>query len=208
MYHFSNIQYLNDIISFMKQIILASVSPRRKELLEKAGIKFRVVDSHYQERLDLRLTPRQLVQKLSLEKAKAVYQKFKQAIIIAADTLVVCDGKILGKPKDKKDAKKMLEFLSGKTHLILTGFTIIDGESNKTITKYEETKVYMRKISDQEISSYLETKEPYDKAGAYAIQEKGSIFIEKVEGDYLNAVGLPIFALTQELKKLGINDII
>jgi len=186
----------------MKNIILASKSPRRKELLEKIGLKFKVVESEYEEIMDPKLTPGELVRKFSLEKAKAVFQNYKNSIIIAADTIAVCDGKILGKPKDKADAKKMLEFLSNKVHLIITGFTIINGQ--KIITKSEETKVYMRKINEREIDSYLKTQEPYDKAGAYAIQEKGSVFIEEIEGDFLNAVGLPIYALAQELKKLGV----
>ena len=188
----------------MKNIILASKSPRRKELLGKIGLKFKVIESEYSEIIDSRLNPHELVEKLSLEKAKIVHKNHKNSIIIAADTIVVCDGRVLGKPKDKKDAKQMLGFLSGKVHLIITGLTIIDGELNKIITRSEETKVYMRKISPKEIDSYLKTKEPYDKAGAYAIQEIGSIFIEKIEGDYLNAVGLPIYSLVKELKNLGV----
>ncbi|OGH18150.1 MAG: septum formation protein Maf [Candidatus Levybacteria bacterium RIFCSPHIGHO2_02_FULL_37_10] len=188
----------------MKNIILASKSPRRKELLGKIGLKFKVIESEYREIIDSRLNPHELVEKLSLEKAKIVHKNHKNSIIIAADTIVVCDGRVLGKPKDKKDAKQMLGFLSGKVHLIITGLTIIDGELNKIITRSEETKVYMRKISPKEIDSYLKTKEPYDKAGAYAIQEIGSIFIEKIEGDYLNAVGLPIYSLVKELKNLGV----
>ncbi len=186
----------------MRTIILASKSPRRKELLKKIGLKFKVVESNYREDIDLKLNPRELVKKFSLEKAKIVFKKYKKSIIIAADTIVLCNGKILGKPKDKKDAERMLRFLSSKTHLIITGFTIIDGQ--KIITKFIETKVYMREIKKYEIDFYLKTNEPYDKAGAYAIQEKGSVFIEKVEGDFLNAVGLPIYALTQELKNLGV----
>lgn len=185
----------------MRRIILASASPRRKRLLEKAGIKFKVVESKLDERFYSKLKPHDLAKKLSLEKAKAVYRKYKQSIIIAADTLVVCSGKILGKPKDKADAKKMLEFLNEKVHSIITGFTIIDG--SKVITKSEETKVYMRKISENEINSYLETKEPFDKAGAYAIQGEARKFIEKTEGDFDNAVGLPVQSLVRELKKLG-----
>ena len=186
----------------MKQIILASESPRRKEILEKAGLKFKVVKSDFEEYVNPKLTPHELVRKLSLEKAKAVYKNYKESIIISADTIVVCDGNILGKPKDEKDAQKMLFFLSGKVHFVITGFTIIDGE--KIITMSEKTKVHMRKISLKEINAYIKTKEPFDKAGGYAIQEKGSMFIEKVEGDFLNAVGLPIENLTRELKKLGI----
>lgn len=185
----------------MKSIILASKSPRRKELLRKIGLKFKIIESEYEEIVDPKLTPHELVEKFSLEKAKAVFKNDKDSIIIAADTIVACDGKILGKPKDRADAKRMLEFLSGKTHLIITAFTIISG--NNVITKSEKTKVNMRKISEREIDSYLETKEPYDKAGAYAIQEEGSKFIQGIDGDFDNAVGLPILTLVQELKKMG-----
>lgn len=188
----------------MKLIILASGSPRRKEILEKAGIKFKVVESYYKEAFDPKLTPHEIAQKLSLGKAKAVFKNYKDSIIIAADTIVVCNTKILGKPKDQKDAKKMLKFLSNKTHLIITGFTIINASIKKIITKSEETKVWMRKISISEIDSYIKTKEPFDKAGAYAIQGKAQKFIEKVEGDILNAIGLPLDNLMKELKKLGV----
>lgn len=188
----------------MKKIILASASPRRKELLEKAGLKFKVVDSNFEEKNDWNLPPHPLAQKLSLEKAKAVYKNYKDSIVIAADTIVVCDGKILGKPKDGKEAEKMLKFLSGKSHLIITGFTIISNDLGKPITKSQETRVWMKKISKTQIDSYMKTREPFDKAGAYAIQGKAKKFIEKVEGDLLNAIGLPLNSLMFELKKLGI----
>jgi len=142
----------------MQQIILASSSPRRKELLEKAGIKFKVVGSKIKEYLDIKLEPHKLAEKLSLEKAKAVQNKFKDAIIISADTLVVCEGKIFGKPTDEKDAEKMLKYLSGKTHSIITGFTVINAKTNKIITGSDETKVTMRKISKEEMESYLKPK--------------------------------------------------
>lgn len=185
----------------MKTIILASKSSRRKALLEKAGIKFKVVKSGLEEHFNSKLTPYMLAKKLSLEKAKEVFKKYGNCIIIAADTLIVCDGNIFGKPVGKEDAKKMLEFLSGKIHSIITGFTIMDGDN--VITKSEETKIHMRKINEKEINAYLETKEPYDKAGAYAIQGEAQKFIRKIEGDFDNAVGLPINSLLKELKKLG-----
>lgn len=185
----------------VKQIILASVSPRRKELLKEIGLKFKVVKSDFKEYIDPKLKPHQLAKKLSLEKAKTVYKNYKNSIIIAADTFVVCEGIILGKPKNKEDAKKMLEFLSGKSHLIITGFTIIHG--NNVITKSQETKVYMKEISNEEINAYIRTKEPFDKAGAYAIQGRAKKFIEKIEGDLSSAIGLPIHSLMAELKKLG-----
>lgn len=188
----------------MKQIILASESPRRKALLEKIGLKFKVVKSDYKEKIDPSLSPHALAKKLSLGKAESVAKKYKNAIIIAADTFVVLDGRIIGKPKDAIDAKKTLRLLSNRIHLIITGFTIINSETNKIVSKSEETKIYMRKIADHEIDSYIKTKEPFDKAGSYAIQEKGSIFIEKIEGDFFNAVGLPIYTLLKELKRFGV----
>lgn len=187
----------------MKRIILASGSPRRRELLEKLGLKFKVVESKFVEHFNPSLKPHELTEMLSVEKAKEVSKRYKNAIIIAADTIVACDGKILGKPLDKRDAKSMLQFLSNKTHSIITAFTIIEGETSKIITKSEETKIFMRKISDREIDSYLQTKEPYDKAGAYAVQGKAKKFIKKIVGDFDNAVGLPTHTLVRELKKLG-----
>ena len=189
----------------MKQIILASASPRRKELLEKIGLKFKIIVSKYKESIDPSQSPHELAQKLSLEKAKLVAKKYKNSIIIGADTFVVLDNQIIGKPKDKNDAKETLKLLSNRDHLIITGFTIIDSDTNKAISRSEETKVFMRQITDREIESYVKTKEPLGKAGSYAIQEKGSVFIEKIEGDFFNAVGLPIFALVKELKNFGVS---
>lgn len=188
----------------MKQIILASGSPRRKELLKKIGLKFSVVKSEFKEEIDSNLSPHDLAKKLSLGKARKVAKKYKNAIIIAADTFVVLDDKIIGKPKDEKDVRKTLNILSNRSHLIITGFTIIDSEINKIVSKSQETRVFMRKITNREIDSYIKTKEPFGKAGSYAIQEKGSVFIEKIEGDYFNAVGLPIYALVKELKNFGV----
>lgn len=188
----------------MKSIILASNSARRKEILEKAGLKFKVVESNFDENIGQKLTPLQLVKKLSFEKARKVFQKNKDSIVIGADTIVVCEGKILGKPKDKDDAKKMLKFLSGKVHVIITGFAIFDKSLRKPIVKSQKTKVYMKKISPQEIESYAITEESMDKAGAYAIQGEAAKFIEKIEGDFYNAVGFPIKSAINELKKLGV----
>ena len=188
----------------MKKIILASESPRRKELLEKTGLKFTIVKSFYKENLSLDLNPHDLTRKFSLEKAKTVSKNYKNSIIISADTVVSFDGTILVKPKNKKDAKRMLSLLSNTYHLIITAFTIIDTDSNKIITKSEETKVSMRKITEKEIDLYVKTREPFDKAGAYAIQGIASKFIKKVEGDYSNAIGLPIKTVLEELKKLGV----
>lgn len=194
----------------MKTIILASGSPRRKEILERVGLKFKIVESNFDEKIDpeLKLKPHDLVKKFSLEKAKAVAKNHKNSIIIGADTIVFIDKQILGKPKDEKHAQQMLKLLSGRSHFVVTGFTIINTTSNKTVTKSIETKVWMKQLSTQEIDDYIATNEPFGKAGAYAIQEKGSVFIEKITGDFFNAVGLPIYALAQELRKLGVEILI
>ena len=168
----------------MKTIILASGSPRRKELLEKIGLKFKVVKGDYQEDMDSHKTPEDLVTFLSFEKARAVAKTHKNSLVIGADTIVVCNGKVLGKPKNQEDAKGMLKTLSGKMHSVITGFTVIDTDTNKTISKSVETKVYFKKLDPEEIDAYVKTGEPMDKAGAYAIQGVGSAFIEKIEGDY------------------------
>lgn len=188
----------------MKKIILASASPRRKMLLKQIGLNFKVVVSDFEEKIDMKIDPHKLARKLSLGKAKIVAKKLNNSIIIAADTFVTFKGKILGKPKDKQDAKRVLKLLSGKTHLIITGFTIIDTTTGQSVTKSIETKVYFKKLTDKEISVYVATSEPLDKAGAYGIQEKGSVFVKKIEGDYFNVVGLPIYAVVDTLKKFGV----
>ncbi|MFC1938414.1 Maf family protein [Chloroflexota bacterium] len=189
----------------MKTIILASASPRRKILLEKIGLIFEVEPSNYKEDIPLRLEPHELARKLSLEKAKVVASKHNNSIVIAADTFIVFGGQILGKPHTGKDAREMLEAISGKDHSVITGFSIIDTGKNKTLSKSVETKVYIRKLTLVEIDAYVKSREPLDKAGAYAIQGLGSVFVEKIEGDYYNVVGFPLSALTEALKEFGIN---
>lgn len=189
----------------MRKIVLASVSPRRKQLLKKLGIDFIVVPSNIEEHLNPRLKPRSQVEELALQKAEAVAPQFPDAIILAADTLVALGDEVIGKPQDEQDAKRMLKKLRGRMHTIVTGFVLFETVSKRTIIKSVETKVWFRKISPSEISNYLEKEKPYDKAGAYAIQDLGAIFIEKIEGDYFGAVGLPLYALAKELKKLDID---
>lgn len=188
----------------MKKIILASKSPRRKAILEQIGLTFDTVVSDFEEKIDTKLNPHKLAKKLSLGKAKSVAQKYNNAVIISADTFVIFNNEIIGKPKNKKDAKRILKLLSGKTHSIITGFTILDTDTKKSISKSVESKVVLKKLSNQEIDDYIKTGEPMDKAGAYDIQEKGAIFIKKIEGDYFNIVGLPIYPVTEELKKFGV----
>ena len=188
----------------MKKIILASASPRRKELLEKIGLNFEVEPSDITEDLTSDLPPQKLAKKLSQEKALAVSKKYSDAIIIAADTIGVFEGKIIGKPHTPAEAKKMLSMLNGKSHLVITGFTIIDTKTGKTISKSLETKVYFRKLTGVEIDAYVKTGEPLDKAGGYAIQGLGALIVEKIAGDYYNVIGLPLSALAESLKRFGV----
>jgi septum formation protein len=189
----------------MKQIILASGSARRKEILEKLGFPFEVVPSSYSEDMNQNLDPRELAKILSIGKAKDVAQNYKDAIVIGADTFISFNGKVLGKPITAEKAESMLLEMSGNCHEVVTGFTIIDTAQNKTISKSVVTKVYFKKLTKAEISSYTKSGEPLDKAGAYAIQGKGVLFVEKIEGDYLNIIGLPLSAVAEELKNFGIN---
>ena len=191
----------------MKKIILASQSPRRKQLLEKIGLKFEIYPSNYEEDMSLKMEPNKLAEYLSLGKAKDVAQKHKDSIIISADTIVAIDGEVFGKPRTSEKAKYMLQKFSGKAHSVITGFTIIDTETNKQITKSVETKVYFKNLPEKEIDAYIATEEPLEKGGGYAIQGLAALFVEKIEGDYFNIVGLPILALTTELKNFGINTL-
>ncbi len=189
----------------MKTIVLASASPRRKELLKKLGLKFKVEPSDYEEERHYELEPYELARKLSLAKARDVATKYENAIIIAADTFGILDDKVLGKPHNEAEAKKILEMISGRCHSVITGFTIIDTESNKTLSRSVETKVFIKKLTPAEISAYVKLKEPLDKAGAYAIQGLGSVIVERIEGDYYNVIGLPLAALAESLREFGVN---
>lgn len=178
-------------------IILASQSPRRCELMKFSGFDFAVKPSEADENIEKKLSPKETVEILSLRKAMAI--KSKDDIIIGADTVVAIDGEILGKPKNENDAYNMLKKLSGRTHSVFTGVTVIKNEKIKTFC--EETRVTFYHISDEEIKAYIKTGEPMDKAGAYGIQEKGGLFVEKTEGDYNNVVGLPMSKLVRVLKE-------
>jgi|SRR5581483_11149788 len=188
----------------MRKIILASASPRRKKLLEQIGLKFSVVESNFPEDLEMNLAPAKLAEHLSLKKAETVAKKYKDAIIIGADTLVCFKNKIYGKPKDKKDAAYMLSLFSGTKHEIMSAFTIIDTSSNKILTSFEKAIVFFRKMTKEEIEWYVNTGEPMGKAGSYASQEKGGMFIEKIDGDFFTVVGLPLCKLVEKLKNFGI----
>ncbi|MEE8330035.1 MAG: nucleoside triphosphate pyrophosphatase [Thermodesulfovibrionia bacterium] len=187
----------------MREIILASASPRRKEILRLTGLNFTVCASGYEENLNLSLKPRALARFLSRRKAESVAHKYRNAIIIAADTFIVFKNRLLGKAHTGKEAEKMLKMLNGKAHSVITGFTIMDTGSSKILSRSVETKVYFRKLGREEIRAYVRSKEPLGKAGAYAIQGLAAVFIDKIEGDFFNVMGLPLCALTKSLKKFG-----
>ena len=188
----------------MRKIILASASKWRKILLTRAGIPFRVEISGIKEDLTQKLSAKALVKKLALEKSRAVAIKHTNALIIAADTVAVFRGKVVGKPKNLAEARKILQQLSGTQHSLITGFAIVDAKTGKSVVHTVETKVWFRKLSKEEINSYVSTKEPLTVAGAYAIQGGGSSFAERISGDFYNIVGLPLAMVVDELKKFGV----
>ena len=186
-------------------IILASQSPRRRELLERMGItRFKTVSPDIDERAFDGLPPEELVRRLSAEKAGAVADRVDDgAIIIAADTVVALDGTVLGKPDDDLEAFKMLCTLSGVRHQVYTGVTVLLG--GERFTEHEVTDVTFRELSEQEIEQYVATGEPMDKAGAYGIQGYGALLIEGISGDYYNVMGLPVCRLGRMLSRFGID---
>lgn len=188
----------------MNGIVLASRSPRRRELLERMGLTFSVADPGIDEGMNRPLEPRRLVEAISWEKAQAVrVQVGNEVVVIAADTVVVLDGQLLGKPRDEADAHRMLTALQGRRHRVFTGFTVLRGE--RAVTKSEETEVAFRRLTGEEIGQYISTGEPMDKAGAYGIQGYGALLAEGIRGDYFNVMGLPVCALGQVLKEFGVD---
>jgi septum formation protein len=187
-----------------RMIVLASSSPRRRELLRLMGLTFRVDHAEYEEVMDPSMPPHRLARHLSLEKARSVAAKYSDAIIIAADTFIRFRGKLLGKPDTMPEARRMLGMLNGKTHSVITGFTVMDTLTGKRISKAVETKVRFRRLTADEIASYVRTGEPLEKAGAYAIQGLGAVIVKEIQGDYFNVIGLPLSSLAQALKKFGV----
>lgn len=185
------------------KIFLASKSPRRRKLLKQLGLNFKSfsVDLH-EEILDGE-HPVQTVKRLALHKSQAAVKKVKSGIVITADTIVVLDREIIGKPKNENDAFKILSKLSGRTHTVYTGFVIHNIDTNKKIIDYEKTKVTFRKLSASEIKNYIHTGSPMDKAGAYGIQDDfGAVFVKKIDGCYYNVVGLPLAKLYRSLLQI------
>ncbi len=188
----------------MRRVILASASPRRKELLRLVGLRFTVRTGIYEEDLSLKLGPHALARHLSREKARAAIRPGDDALIIAADTFIVHGRKILGKPLSASEAVRMLAMLSGRAHTVITGYTVLDTETGTTVTRSVATRVWFRRLSPAAIRAYVKTGEPLDKAGAYAIQGIGSQLVKKIEGDYFNVIGLPVSSLAETLETFGI----
>lgn len=192
-----------------KRIILASQSPRRHELIKNLNVKFEVVNPTFDEKLDSDNYSDKTILSLSLNKALSVFELkksstdnfFNNCLIISADTVVVNDNKIYGKPKDETAAKEMLRSLSGKTHFVVTAISVVDSDTKKSVSKLTKTYVTFQSLSDELIQKYVEEKRPLDKAGAYGIQEMGSEFIKEVNGDMENVIGLPTKTLKEILEE-------
>ena len=190
------------------KLILASQSPRRRELLERMGLtEFEIRPAAGEEVASPDLTPAQLVEELSRQKAHEIaLTAAAEDVIIAADTVVAADGRVLGKPHSTQEAQQMLRLLSGRTHTVYTGITVRRGE--QVLTQHEATDVVFRPLSEAEIAAYVATGEPMDKAGAYGIQGRGCVLVEGIRGDYYNVMGLPVCRLGLMLRNFGVEPLV
>ncbi len=186
------------------EIILASASPRRRELLAQAGYSFVIEPADVDESVLPPEAPEAHTQRLAREKALAVGRRVGKGIVLAADTVVVIDGTILGKPADNQDAVRMLTILSGREHRVVTGVAVLDAATGKIDIRNSVTGVWFRPLSQHEIEAYVATGEPMDKAGAYGIQERGALLVERISGCYFNVVGLPISLVAVMLAAFGV----
>ncbi|MDQ0244614.1 septum formation protein [Bacillus fengqiuensis] len=184
-----------------QQLVLASGSPRRKQLLEQLHLSFTVHVSSVEETFDANQSPYDIVMSLALQKANDVAAHYPDSYVLGSDTVVVYDGNILGKPSDENEAVNMLQMLSGSTHEVVTGVAIV--HQGKTISFYEKADVTFWELTKAEIIDYVKSGEPMDKAGAYGIQGLGASLVQKMEGDYYSVVGLPLSKTIRELKKAG-----
>ncbi len=190
----------------MKRLVLASGSPRRQEILRQLGVEFQVMQSHADETFPKGCLPGQAAVLMALQKARDVIARIDfPAVVIGADTIVVLDREIMGKPADARQAAEMIRKLSGKEHAVITGIAAADNTNGAELTDYQTTIVRMKSISPDRIRKYVATGEPYDKAGAYAIQGKASVFIDSINGCYFNVVGLPVTKLDSMLRSMGID---
>ena len=182
----------------MTDIILASASPRRSELMTLAGFRFDVICADIDEIVPEKALPQEVVMSLALQKAQAVAKDHRKSAVVGSDTVVALDGKILGKPRSESEAAEMLRSLSGRIHKVFTGVAIVCGD--KVTSFFDETEVEFYPLTDEEISDYVATGEPMDKAGAYGIQGRGAVLVKRINGDYFNVMGLPISKVYRELK--------
>jgi septum formation protein len=185
-------------------LVLASSSPRRKELLQTLGLRFSVITSDVDETTSPELTPAEVVEQLALRKAGAVAEKVSEGVVLGSDTIVVLDGQILGKPADEADAFRMLSALQGREHTVYSGVALIDAASGRSEVAHNATQVRIRPMSEREIKAYIATGEPMDKAGSYAIQGIGSTIVEGIVGDYFTVVGLPLNLTAKMLARFGL----
>lgn len=181
-------------------IILASKSPRRREILENTKVRFSVKESQIDEIIKVNESPKETVMRLAYEKALEVANSNKDSLVIGADTIVVINEQILGKPKNEEEAYNMIKLLSGKTHYVITGFALINLSLNKKVIDCEVSQVTFKELSEECIKDYINTKESLDKAGAYGIQGYGGLLVKNIQGDYFNIVGLPISKISDCLK--------
>jgi septum formation protein len=188
-----------------RRLVLASGSPRRKELLASLGLSFDIKVSDVDETITDAADPVEVVQELAYRKAKAIANTLSDALVIGADTIVVYEGTILGKPVDEADAKRMLRMLSGRAHTVYTGIALIETDGGREVRDVRGTQVVMKELTDEVIDRYVATGEPSDKAGAYAIQGLASQFVTELHGDYFNVVGLPISLVADHLTALGLD---
>lgn len=185
------------------QLVLASASPRRADLLRQLGLSFTIEEAAVDEELNPRWSPSLQVRVLALRKAVAVARKRPDCLVIGADTLVVMEGKTMGKPVSAAQAEEMLRTLSGRVHEVVTGVAVVSFEQRRAWCTWESTRVFFRLLMEEEIRAYVATGEPMDKAGAYGIQNRGAVFVERIEGCYFNVVGLPLVRLNELLVQAG-----
>jgi septum formation protein len=189
-------------------LILASSSPRRQELIRSLGLPVRIIPSDADENVGGHLRPWEIVETLAARKAAAVADSLpaeeRKGVVVGSDTIVVLDGRVLGKPKDEAEAGGMLAMLQGRDHEVYSGVALIDAASGRTLTSHRMTRVWMKRLDAERIRRYIETGEPMDKAGSYAIQGIGATIVERIEGDYFNVVGFPLSLVADMLEQFGI----
>jgi septum formation protein len=184
-------------------LIRASRSPRRQDILAQVGLRFTIEPADVDESPIPGLPPREQAMRIAARKAEAVARRLRRGLVLGADTVVVLEGELMGKPADEADARAMLTRLSGRTHVVTTGLALIDVESGARCLDWDDTRVRMRAASREEIAAYVGTGEPMDKAGGYAIQGKGAVLVDGIEGCYYNVVGLPVARVLAMLRELG-----